>query len=268
MSNEFNKVNELIKSYFGDDIISLVIFGSSCKKRKFKIISDLDYLIVTREKVLNQDKISRSLKKYLSNYYALLSFNIYDKQNFINLVKTNDWLVLSLKLGYFIIYDKRNFFYNKIENQYKTIKAKKIAPLGWYIKKGLPNASLIDHLRELSSSYLKSSKAVFQEKIYNIANLLLLNSIHCYLSALMLEKNIFITKGEIIQCFIKIYDLKFKDKFRNELLEIEQVCGQIEKISFNFDRNGKMKYIENKKYLKKFYKNKLKIFSELKVIFK
>lgn len=266
MSNEFKKVNELIKSYFGDDLISLVIFGSPCRKRKFKIISDLDYFIITKKKILDQDKISRSLKKYLSNYCALLSFNIYDKQNFINLIKVNDWLVLSLRLGYFIFYDKRDFFKNKIENQYKKIKAKKIAPLGWYIKKSLPDISLINHLRELSDSYLKSSKVIFHEKIYNIANLLLLNSVHCYLSALMLEKNIFITRGEIIQCFIKNYDLKSKDKFRNELLEIEQVCGQIEKISFNFDRNGKMKYIESKKYLKKFYINKLKIFSEFKII--
>ena len=118
-SNEFDKVNKLIRNYFADDLISLVIFGSSCRKKKFKIISDLDYLIILKKKIVNQDKISRKLKKYLSNYYALLSFNIYDKQNFANIVKVNDWLVLSLKLGYFIIYDKKYFFKNKIENQYK-----------------------------------------------------------------------------------------------------------------------------------------------------
>lgn len=267
MSNEFDKVNKLIRNYFAEDLISLVIFGSSCRKKKFKIVSDLDYLIILKKKVINQDKISRKLKKYLSNYYALLSFNIYDKQNFANIVKVNDWLVLSLKLGYFIIYDKKHFFKNKIENQYKKIKAKRIAPLGWYVKKELPNISLLDHLRKLSNSYLKSSRAVFHKKIYDIANLLLLNSIHCYLSALMLKKNIFITRGEIIQCFIKNYNLKSKDKFRNELLEIEQVCGQIEKISFSFNCNGEMKYIENKKYLAEFYMNKSKIFSELKNFF-
>lgn len=268
MSNEFDEVNKLIKKYFDEDLVSLIIFGSSCRKKRFKIISDLDYLIILKKRVINQDKISRNLKKYLSNYYALLSFNIYDKQNFTNLIKINDWLVLSLNLGYFIIYDKRDFFKNKIENQYKKIKAKKIAPLGWYIEKELPNSSLMNHLRKLSDNYLKSSKAIFHEKIYDIANILLLNSIHCYLSALMLEKNIFITRGEIIQCFIKNYNLKSKDKFRNELLEIEQVCGQIEKISFNFNRNGEMKYIKNKKYLAEFYTNKLKIFFELKNFFK
>ena len=268
MFNEFDEVNKLIKKYFGEDLISLIIFGSSCRKKRFKIVSDLDYLIILKKRVVNQDKISRKLKKYLSNYYALLSFNIYDKQNFANLIKVNDWLVLSLKLGYFIIYDKGDFFKNIIKNQYKKIKAKKIAPLGWYIEKELPNVSLIDHLRELSSNYLKSSRAVFREKIYDIANLLLLDSIHCYLSALMLEKNIFITRGEIVQCFIKNYNLESEDKFRNELLEIEQICGQIEKISFNFDHNGEMKYIENKKYLAGFYTDKLKIFSELKNFFK
>ncbi len=102
MSNEFDKVNKLIRNYFAEDLISLVIFGSSCRKKKFKIISDLDYLIILKKKIVNQDKISRKLKKYLSNYYALLSFNIYDKQNFANIVKVNDWLVLSLKLCYFI----------------------------------------------------------------------------------------------------------------------------------------------------------------------
>lgn len=268
MSNEFDEVNKLIKKYFDEDLISLIIFGSSCRKKRFKIISDLDYLIILKKKVVNQDKISRRLKKYLSNYYALLSFNIYDKQNFASLIRVNDWLVLSLKLGYFVVYDKRDFFKNKIENQYKKIKAKKIAPLGWCIKKELPNVSLINHLRKLSDSYLRGSNAVFRKKIYDIANLLLLSSIHCYLSALMLEKNIFITRGEIIQCFIKNYNLKSKDKFRNELLEIEQVCGRIEKISFNFNHGGEMKYIKNKKYLAEFYTNKLKIFFELKKLFK
>lgn len=268
MSDEFEKVNTLIKEYFAGDLVSLIIFGSSCRKKKFKIISDLDYIVILKKKVVNQDKISRRLKKYLSNYYALLSFNIYDKQNFANLIKMNDWLVLSLGLGYFIIYDEKDFFKNKIENQYKKIKAKKIAPLGWYIKKGLPNINLINHLCKLSDNYLKSSEAVFHEKIYDIANLLLLNSIHCYLSALMLEKNIFITRGEITQCFIKNYNLKSKDKFRNELLEIEQICGQIEKISFNFNRDGEMQYIENKKYLAEFYTNKSRVFFELKTFFK
>jgi len=189
----------------------------------------------------------------------------YDKQNFSNIIKANDWLVLSLKLGYFIIYDKRDFFKNKIENQYKKIKAKKIAPLGWYIKNNLPNINLINHLYKLSGKYLKGSEAVFREEIYDIANILLLNSVHCYLSALMLKKNIFITKGEMVQCFIKNYDLKSKDIVREKLLEVEQVCGQVEKMSFNFDSDGNMKYIENKKYLKKFYANKVKVFARLKI---
>lgn len=264
MLNEFDTVNNLIKDYFKKDLISLVIFGSSCRKNKFKITSDLDYLIILNKKVVNQDKISRNLKKYLNKYYALLSFNIYDEQKFINSIKVNDWLVLSFKLGYFVIYDKTNFFKKKIEDQYKKINAKKIAPLGWCIKKELPDADLIKHLYELSDKYLKSSEIIFNEKIYDIAILILLNSIHCFFSALMLKKNIFITKGEITQCFIKNYGLKLKNNFKNELFEIEQICGQIEKISFNFKSNGKMKYIEDKKYLEKFYINKLRIFYELK----
>lgn len=78
MSNEFDKVNKLIKNYFGENLVSLIIFGSSCRKKKFKIISDLDYFVILKKKVINQNKISRELKKRLSNYYALLSFNIYD----------------------------------------------------------------------------------------------------------------------------------------------------------------------------------------------
>lgn len=263
MNDEFNLVNNAIKEYFGNNLASLVIFGSSCRKKRFNIISDLDYIIVLNKKVTNQDVLSRKLKAYLKNYFALLSFNIYDKKTFINIIQNQDWLVLSVKLGYYIIFDNNNFFRNIVEKRYAKIKSKRIAPLGWYVKNGNFEANFTNHLISLSKGYLKSSRVVFQKKIFTVANLLLLNSVHCYLSVLLLKRNIFITKGEISQCFIKNYNIGFNNKLSKNLLELEQICGQIEKMSFNFALDGYMKYIDNDKYFSKFYKEKLKMFINL-----
>lgn len=264
MKREFDIVNQIIKNYFDSNLISLVIFGSFCRKKKFKIISDLDYIIILKKKINNQDVVSRRLKKILNKYFALLSFNIYNRDAFINIIKNQDWLVLSIHLGYYVVFDRNNFFIRLIEKRYYAIKSKKIAPLGWYIKNISYDDNFIAHLLNLSSKYLKCSKVVFQNRLFDVANLLLLHSVHRYLSALLLKRNIFITKGEISQCFIKNYGVGFNNKLANNILELEQVCGQIEKISFNFTQNGTMKYIKNNKYLYKFYMNKSNAFKDLK----
>lgn len=264
MNCEFDQINRIIKNYFGDDLTSLIIFGSLRRETRFKIISDLDYIILLKKRVINQDILSRKLKKQLNKYFALLSFNIYDKETFSNLIKSQDWLVLSIKLGYTVIFDEKNFFSKLIEKRFKEIKAKRIAPLGWYIKNIVPDKKLIYHLLNLSKDYLISSRILFKNKVFNIANLLLMNSIHCYLSALLLKRNIFMTRGELAQCFIKNYNIGFKNRFSKELLEMEQICGQIQKISFNFTKGGKMRFIKNKKYLSRFYINKLAMFIRFK----
>src|SRR4030042_243318 len=118
--------------------ISVIINkGSVCYPRGSlfykKIISDLDYIVILKKRINNQDVVSRRLKKILNKYFALLSFNIYDRDTFINIVKSQDWLVLSIYLGYYVVFDRNNFFVALIEKRYCNIKSKKIAPLGWHI---------------------------------------------------------------------------------------------------------------------------------------
>lgn len=113
MSNEFDEINKLIKKYFDEDLVSLIIFGSSCRKKRFKIISDLDYLIILKKRVINQDKISRDLKNKLKNVFPLIAFNIYSKNNFVKILEHNAWFVLTIKLGHEIYFDKNDFFKKK-----------------------------------------------------------------------------------------------------------------------------------------------------------
>lgn len=263
MDCEFSLVNQNIEKFFGESLVSLVIFGSSCRKKRFRVVSDIDYIIVLDKIVENQDIISRKLKNHLGDYLALLAFNIYDRRTFSNLIDNQDWLVLSIKLGYRTIVDRDNFFTKKVESRFKQIKAKKIAPLGWYIDKKFPDIELIKHLLGLSDEYLYGSQKLFESGKFRLANLLLLRSLHCFLSALLLKRNIFITRGEISQCFIKSYGIK-SSRLAESLLEMEQVCGQIEEISFNFDKGGYMAYINSMDFLSNFYLEKRKVLMGLR----
>lgn len=244
MSNEFNKVNKLIKNYFGNDLISLVIFGSSCRRGVFKITSDVDYIIILKNLKKSQDRISRSLKNKLRNIFPLVAFNIYSRNNFVKILEHNTWFTLTVKLGYEIYFDKNDFFKKSIENNFKKLKQQKIGRLAWYIENRHFKEYFKNHYLQLSGDYLKATRLLYKNQLTNIALELLLNSVHCFMIRKLLSKKIFITTGEISQLFFNVYSDDKIFKFRNTFLQLEQVVNQ--KHSFDFDKQGNMIFLENK----------------------
>lgn len=51
MSDEFKVNNSEIKEYFGERLISITIFGSSCRGNQIDLISDIDYIVVLEDLV-------------------------------------------------------------------------------------------------------------------------------------------------------------------------------------------------------------------------
>jgi len=264
MSNDFNKINDEIRKYFGLKLVSMIIFGSSCRKNKINLASDIDYIIILRGKVSVSQaaKLSRNFKRKFGSSVALLSFNIYGKDIFKKLIYNNPWLALSIGLGFRIIVDKDGFFTDNLNNVTKEIKAKQIAPLGWKIKSAPRIPNLISHLERLSADFLNSADIVVARNP-NIACLLLLKAMHCKMSAALYRRNVFITSGEITQCFFKSIQVRKNNFFRNELLALEQTCGLLDKMSFDFNPDGSMCYCGNNKLLKNLYRQKKRIISSL-----
>jgi|YNPMSStandDraft_1061717.scaffolds.fasta_scaffold04973_5 predicted nucleotidyltransferase len=267
MSNDIDKINELIKNYFGQNLVSLAIFGSSCRRKKFRITSDLDYIIILKNLKKPQDKISRSLKNKLRNIFPLVAFNIYSRDNFIKILENNAWFVLTIKLGYKIYFDKNNFFKEILKNHFRILKQRKVGRLSWYIKNTNFKEHFKNHYLQLAGYYLQAARLLHKNQLINIALELLLNSAHCFMINKLLDKKIFITKGEISQLFFNIYSDHKILKFRNTFLQLEQIVNQ--KYSFNFDRQGNMIFLKkNNKKNKLFFIKAVGDFEKLQIFFK
>lgn len=266
MSNEFDKVNKLIRNYFAEDLISLVIFGSSCRKSGFKITSDIDYIIILKNLKKPQDKISRSLKNKLRNIFPLVAFNIYSRKNFVKILEHNAWFVLTIKLGYKIYFDKNDFFRKSIENNFKKLKQRKIGRLAWYIENRNFKEYFKNHYIQLSGDYLKAASLLYKDQLINIALELLVNSVHCFMIRKLLSKKVFITTGEISQLFFNVYSDDKIFKFRRSFLMIEQIVNQ--KHSFDFDKQGNMIFLKNK-FLKNksIFRKTVRSFEKLQIFF-
>jgi len=266
MSDEIDKINDLIKEYFGENLVSLAIFGSVCTKTNFSITSDVDYIIILEQLEKTQDKISRSLKDKLRNTFPLIAFNIYGKEEFVDILKNNSWLVLTIKLGYTIYYDDENYFENIIENNFNKLKHQKIAQLAWHIDSQNFPKIVLDHYSQLSEQYFQSAQLLYKNNFFSIALEELLNSIHSYVIRKLLTKNIFITTGEISQLFFKVYPDDKIYQFKDSFLLLEQVVNQ--KHSFDFDKKGNMIFLSNKQLKNKLiFKEAINDFKKIKIFF-
>ncbi len=266
MHNEFDRINNEIKNYFGDNLISLAIFGASCGQKRFRITSDIDYIIILNNLKTRQDKISRDLKKKLRNSFPLVAFNIYSKKDFCNILERNLWFVLAIKLGYKVYVDKDIFFKNIIESTFKKIKQHKIGHLAWYIEKQNFQNSSSDHYMKLSGQYLDAAQLSYKNRMLSIALELLLNSIHCYMIRKLLDKNIFITTGEISQLFFNVYADNKIFRLRDSFFLLEQKVNQ--KHSFDFDKKGNMLFLSNKSLENRsIFRKAAKNFEKLQVFF-
>lgn len=250
MYNSLEDINNYLATYFGDDLVSLVIFGSYSKNKKFIITSDIDYFIVLKKMPKSQSSISREIKKLLQPQFPLIAFNIYSKKQFERIIESNYWVTLSLMEGNDIVIDKNEYFKKSINYSFEKIKNKKVGKLAWYIEKFDCPESILEHYRQVSKDFLDSSQTIFQTGQVHIALELLLRSVHTFMIGKLMTRNFYITSGEITQLFFDVYNnAKFK-KYRNTFLRLEQSVGQY--YSFGFDKSGLMAFggpnsINNKK---------------------
>lgn len=266
MSDEIDKINDLIKEFFGENLVSLAIFGSVCTKTNFSITSDIDYIIILEQLEKSQDKISRNLKDKLRYSFPLVAFNIYSRKEFNNILINNSWLALTIKLGYIMYFDDNKYFENIIENSFKKLKHKKIAKLAWHIDSQDFHKTVLDHYFKLSKHYYKSAQILYDNNLVDIALEQLLNSIHSYMINKLLNKKIFITTGEICQLFFKVYSNDSIYAFKDSFLFLEQIMNQ--KHSFEFDKNGEMLFLSNESSENKLiFNNVIKNFEKLQIFF-
>ncbi len=243
MINTVENINNEIKRFFGDNLVSIATFGSSVRRKQFRIRSDVDYLIILRRLASPQDVLSRELKRKLKTPFPLVAFNIYSEEDFPTILMYNAWLVLTIKLGYEIYVDHEHFFQNSIENEYRKLKQKKVGKLAWYIENQKLQRSLLDHYTQLSGEYLKAARVLYDNHFFSFANELLIHSVHCFMIRKLLTKNFFITTGEIVQLFFNVYSDDAIFIFRDSFFKLEQKVGQ--KHSFDFDKEGGMLFITN-----------------------
>lgn len=266
MYSDFNTINLKIKKYFGGDLVSIVIFGSTPNKKKFRISSDIDYIIISRKLKKHQDIISRILKAKLRYAFPLIAFNIYQKKEFAKILKNNPWLVLTIKLGYKPLFDKNNFFRRSIETSYKKLRHQKVGWLAWYIDDWNPSQELKKYYSSLSDKYLKGALSLYRKNLINIALELLKCSIHCFMIEKLMIGKIFVTKGEITQLFFNVYSKDTIFKLKDFFLTLEQKANL--RHSFDFNKQGNMFPSRNAQtQLKSVFKNAFKNFKVLKKVF-
>ena len=262
MYNSVDKINKYLKKHFGDNLISLIIFGSYSKNSEFKVTSDLDYFIILKSLPKDQSYISREIKCGLKNQFPLVAFNIYSQKEYIKIINNNYWIVLSLVEGNTVIFDKNKYFQKSIEIANKTIKSKKVGRLSWYIENFKYPEKLLKHYRQISDDYLTSSKNIFESNQSHISLELLLKSIHTFMIGKLMTRNYYMTSGEITQLFFDVYDNIKIQKYLKTFLKLEQSVGQY--YSFGFD-DGVMAFnqsntIDNQKL----YKSCIEKFSIIK----
>lgn len=268
MYPNFNTINSEIKKYFSKNLTSIVIFGSAPNKKRLRISSDIDYIIISQKLKSHQDVISRIFKRKLRNSFPLVAFNIYQKEKFSKILKNNPWLVLTIKLGYKTLFDRNNFFKRLIEKEYKKLSQQKIGWLAWYIEGWTPAQELIDYYSFLSEEYLKSALSLYKKNLINVALELLKFSVHCFMIEKLMARRIFVTNGEITQLFFNVYSTKNKfSGLINSFLALEQKANL--RHSFDFNKRGNMFPFEHREArLNSVFEKALKKFEALKESFK
>ncbi len=238
MADQIKRINKILEDYFGNNLISLAVFGSFCRQKRLKLNTDIDCIIIIKNLNLSQDKISRDIKNRLKYSFPLVAFNIYSQDDFVNILKQNSWFVLTIGLGYKIYFDKNHFFKKTIEKRFQKIKQQRVGSLAWQIESKNFNRKTLDHYLILSERYFKTALLLFRSNFIDIALELLLKSIHCFMIEKSLRRNFFITRGEITQLFFNVYSDKNILGLKNVFLELEQKTNYL--YSFDFNKRGNM----------------------------
>lgn len=266
MIDALEQANTIIKSHFGDDLVSLIVFGSSCRKDSFNITSDIDYILILKHLDKPQDAISRELKSKMAHIFPLVAFNIYSQDEFSKSIANNAWLALTINLGYRTYADNGGYFKNTIDKKVAEVKRLKIGEIDWYYEQKEFKPVVSEHYDKLSTDYEKTAELSYSAGIQNIALELLLGSVHCFMLSKLTKIKIFTTKGELVQFFFNFFPDEDIFNLKEVFLQLEQNVGQ--KYTFDFDFDGNMKFpaIDNKEATQ-LYEQSSKAFSILKRYF-
>jgi len=132
-----------LKNSFGKELISVVLFGSRARKI-YNEDSDFDILVILKEK--NKIKLSKLKIDFLKENQAKLDLTILNKKDALNNFRAsflfridalNNFthhtpLFSTFLFGFIVLFDKNDFFKNKIKKMAKNMEKEEI----FYYKRG------------------------------------------------------------------------------------------------------------------------------------
>jgi len=116
-----NEFIEKLRERLGNPLVSVVLFGSSARE-DWDERSDLDLLIIVEEYEEMESTLIDTCVGIVMDYGVSIAPIIWDVEDLNANITYKSPLFLTLLLGYKIVYDRSNFFRNKI----REIKKKDI----------------------------------------------------------------------------------------------------------------------------------------------
>ena len=108
-----NEFIEKLRDKFGDNFVSAVLFGS-CAREDWDESSDLDLLIIVEEYDEIEPLLIDICVGIVMDYGVSIAPIIWDVEDLNANIKYKSPLFLTLLLGYKIVYDRSNYFRDKI----------------------------------------------------------------------------------------------------------------------------------------------------------
>jgi len=108
---------------FGDNLISVVLFGSRARGN-YSLNSDVDLLIILKRE--NNVDLSFFRKDYLINFGRSLDFQVLTQKEVIQNFNNFSPLFSTFILGNKVLFDRNRFFYSTFKDFVKRKKKKKI----------------------------------------------------------------------------------------------------------------------------------------------
>lgn len=118
MADETKFLLDKLLGLFGDNLISIILFGSRARKN-YHEDSDLDLLVILKKDTNNS--IAKLRKDFLLKYRKRLDLHIFTEKETIENFADYSPLFVTLLLGKKILFDRRMFFEEQFEKFIKKI---------------------------------------------------------------------------------------------------------------------------------------------------
>lgn len=184
------------RDILGDDLVSVVIFGSVSKGRTTDL-SDIDIFVLTREKIGKRTK--KKMEAIFSGVSAVFSQtteeHVFSVEQFRKDYETGDDFLINVMRDGILVYDKNDFF-------------------GGFLLKGLPEITKasVEKRLKIAKEWLDSSAEMFK-KYPNIASQLAPAAVHLSRALLMLNRVMPESKHDIPGQLKSIGENKFSEVY-------------------------------------------------------